>query len=185
MTCACCCALPIEGSQRQRPQSWTAVPCNRHQKVEFAPATTRPKQRNGSKVHAAVDMLSHLLAFHVTAADEQDREQVEELSQAVQAATGHSVEVAFVDQDYTGQSAAAQAAKHDIDLLVLKHTQAKKGFVLLPRCWVVERSFGWIARFRRLARDCERLGRTVAGLHYVAFACLMLAKTVSLLATGS
>jgi transposase len=99
--------------------------------------------------------------------------------------TGDTVEVAFVDQGYTGEEAAAQAQKHDIDLLVVKHTEAKKGFVLLPRRWVVERSFGWAARFRRLARDYERLAETLAGLHYVAFVRLMLSKTISLFASGS
>lgn len=59
-------------------------------------------------------------------------------------------------------------------LAVVKLPQAKRGFVLLPRRWVVERSFAWVARFRRLARDYERLPATVAGLHLVAFACLML-----------
>ena len=53
---------------------------------------------------------------------------------------------------------------------------AKRGFVLLPRRWVVERSFAWAARFRRLARDYERLDTTLKGFHYVAFACLMIAN---------
>jgi len=143
------------------------------------------KRRKGSKVHLAVDTLGHLLTLHVTAADEQDRAQVEQLAQAVQQVTGDTVEVAFVDQGYTGDNAASQAARHGIDLLVVKHTEAKRGFVLLPRRWVVERSFGWAARFRRLARDYERLTQTLAGLHYVAFACLMLSKTISLFTTGS
>jgi transposase len=143
------------------------------------------KRRKGSKVHLAVDTLGHLLALHVTAADEQDRAQVDQLAQAVQEVTGDTVEVAFVDQGYTGEEAATQAQKHGIDLLVVKHTEAKKGFVLLPRRWVVERSFGWAARFRRLARDYERLADTLAGLHYVAFVCLMLSKTVSGFASGS
>jgi transposase len=111
--------------------------------------------------------------------------QVDQLAQAVQEVTGDTVEVAFVDQGYTGEEAATQAQKHGIDLLVVKHTEAKKGFVLLPRRWVVERSFGWAARFRRLARNYERLADTLAGLHYVAFVCLMLSKTVSVFASGS
>jgi transposase len=143
------------------------------------------KRRKGSKVHLAVDTLGHLLTLHVTAADEQDRAQVDQLAQAVQEVTGDTVEVAFVDQGYTGEEAATQAQKQGIDLLVVKHTEAKKGFVLLPRRWVVERSFGWAARFRRLARDYERLADTLAGLHYVAFVCLMLSKTVSVFASGS
>lgn len=58
---------------------------------------------------------------------------------------------------------------------------AKKGFVLLPRRWVVERSIGWSVRFRRLARDYERLPETLAGLHFVVFAILMLVKAAGLL----
>ena len=136
------------------------------------------KRRKGSKVHAAVDTLGHLLALHVTAADEQDRAQVEKLAEAVQEITGDTIELAYVDQGYTGDNAAQAAEKHGVRLEVVKHTEAKRGFVLLPRRWVVERSFAWAARFRRLARDYERLGKTLAGLHYLAFAILMLANLV-------
>ncbi len=134
------------------------------------------KKRKGSKVHLAVDTLGHLLALHVTPANEQERAQVGELAAQVQEATGESVEVAYVDQGYTGKEPAQEAKAHGIQLEVVKHTEAKKGFVLLPRRWVVERSFAWSARFRRLARDYERLPATLAGLHFVAFACLMLTR---------
>jgi len=134
------------------------------------------KRRKGSKVHAAVDTLGHLLALHVTAADQQDRAQVEKLAEAVQEITGESIELAYVDQGYTGENAAEAAEKHGMRLEVVKHTEVKRGFVLLPRRWVVERSFAWAARFRRLARDYERLGEILAGLHYLAFAILMLAN---------
>ena len=59
-------------------------------------------------------------------------------------------------------------------LVVVKLEQARKGFVLLPRRRVVERSFAWAARFRRLARDYERLPSSLAGLHWLAFLTLML-----------
>jgi transposase len=134
------------------------------------------KRRKGSKVHAAVDTLGHLLALHVTAADEQDRAQVDKLAEAVQEITGESIELAYVDQGYTGENAEQAAAKHGVRLEVVKHTEVKRGFVLLPRRWVVERSFAWVARFRRLARDYERLAKTLAALHYLAFAILMLAN---------
>lgn len=135
------------------------------------------KRRKGSKVHAAVDTLGHLLAVKVTPANEQDRAQVKELAQAVQAATGENVTLAYVDQGYTGEQPAADAAQLGMKLEVIKHHEAKKGFVLLPRRWVVERSFAWAARFRRLARDYERLASTMAGYHWVAFAILMLQST--------
>lgn len=132
------------------------------------------KRKKGAKVHMAVDTLGHLLALHVTAANEQDRDQVAQLAQAVQQASHEQVELAYVDQGYTGQASAQAAKEHGIALEVVKLPEAKRGFVLLPRRWVVERSFGWAARFRRLARDYERLPQTLAALHFLAFAFLML-----------
>jgi transposase len=139
------------------------------------------KRTKGSKVHAAVDTLGHLLALHATPADEQDRAQVGALAEAVQAATGQTVEVAFVDQGYTGAQAEADAAAHGLRLEVVKLPEAKRGFVLLPRRWVVERGFAWMSRFRRLARDYERLRTTLEGFHYVAFALLALHKVLPVL----
>src|ERR1700731_1147652 len=75
------------------------------------------KRRKGSKVHVAVDTLGHLLALTVT----------------------------VVDQGYTGENAAEAAKQHGLRLEVVKHPEAKRGFVLLPRRWVVERSFAWAA----------------------------------------
>ncbi|HEY3854465.1 MAG TPA: IS5 family transposase [Verrucomicrobiae bacterium] len=132
------------------------------------------KKRKESKVHIAVDTLGHPLALAVTPANEQDRAQVGRLTQAVQAVVEKPVEVAFVDQGYTGDQPAQAAAGQGIQLLVVKHPQAKRGFVLLPRRWVVERSFAWAARFRRLARDYERLATTFASYHWLAFITLML-----------
>jgi transposase len=143
------------------------------------------KRRTGSKVHLAVDTLGHLLALLVTPADAQDRAQVAALAAQVQAATGEMVEVAFVDQGYTGPNPAEAAAAHGIRLEVVKLPEAKRGFVLLPRRWVVERSNAWMARFRRLARDYERLPQTLAGLHFLAFAILLLARFVTLMAQSA
>lgn len=140
------------------------------------------KRRKGNKVHLAVDTLGHLLALYVTAADQQDRAQVAELAKRVQEETGETVEVAFVDQGYTGDNAADAAAEHGIKLEVVKLPTVKRGFVLLPRRWVVERSFGWMSRFRRLARDYERLPETLAGLHYLAFVILMLKNVAEVFA---
>jgi len=139
------------------------------------------KQRKGSKVHVAVDTLGHLLAVVVTPANAQERAQVAALAAAVQAATGDLVEVAFVDQGYTGDQPAADAAAQGIRLEVVKLPAAKRGFVLLPRRWVVERSFAWLARFRRLARDYERLAETLTVFHLLAFAMLMLTRFVTLM----
>ena len=139
------------------------------------------KRRKGSKVHIAVDTLGHLLALTTTPADAQDRAQVADLCRRVQQVTDDSVEVAFVDQGYTGSTPAADAEAHGIRLEVVKLPEAKRGFVLLPRRWVVERAFAWKSRFRRLVRDYERRLSVLAGLHLVAFACLELTRAAPLL----
>jgi len=119
------------------------------------------KRRKGSKVHAAVDTLGHLLALHVTSADAQDRAQVDALAAAVQEVTGDTVEIAYVDQGYTGQDSADAAQAHGIRLEVVKLPAAKHGFVLLPKRWVVERFFAWINRNLRWSRPFGQFGGRV------------------------
>ena len=123
-----------------------------------------------------------MLAAHVTPANEQERAQVKELAEAVQEVTQNSVEVGFVDQGYTGDDPKNDAKDFGIKLIVVKLSEAKKGFVLLPRRWVVERSFAWTSRFRRLARDFERTPETFRSLHFLAFAILMLHNFVKTIA---
>ena len=102
----------------------------------------------------------------------------------MQEATGITVGLGWADQGYTGEEPAEAAAERGIELVVVRLLGTRKGFVLLPRRWVVERSFAWATRFRRLAKDYERLPTTVAGLHFVAFACLILHK-LALLAVAN
>ena len=140
------------------------------------------KRKKGSKIHIAVDTLGLLLAVHVTPANEQERAQVKKLAEDVQEVTQNSVEVAFVDQGYSGEDPKNDAKAAGIELMVVKLPEAKKGFVLLPKRWIVERSFAWTARFRRLARDFERTPETFRTLHFLAFAILMLQTFVKTIA---
>ena len=103
----------------------------------------------------------------------------------MQEVTGENVEAAFADQGYTGDAAEAAAAENGIRLIIVRLSEAKQGFVLLPRRWVVERSFGWLARFRRLARDWERLPELLAGFHLIAFGTIMLSRLAALQALSS
>ena len=139
------------------------------------------KRKRGSKLHMAVDTLGHLLALHVTPANVDDRAEVGKLADAVQEATAEAVELIYVDQGYTGAKPAEAAAQHGIELCVVKLAEAKKGFVLLPKRWVVERSFAWMTRCRRLVKDYERYASTLAGFHVVAFVCLMLKRAAHLI----
>lgn len=99
------------------------------------------KRKRGSKLHLAVDTLCHLLALHVTPANVDDRAEVGRLAQAIQEATGESVTLAYIDQGYTGAKSIVAAKQQGIALEVAKPPGAKRGFVLLPRRWVVERYF--------------------------------------------
>lgn len=111
------------------------------------PVASYRKRKKGSKVHLALGPLGHLPALHATPANGQDRAQTDKLAAAVQDATGERVET-------------AEAEAHAMRLIVVKTPEARRGFVLLPRRWGVERSFAWTARFRRLVRDYERLPET-------------------------
>ena len=142
------------------------------------------KRKRGSKLHLAVDTQGDPVAMHVTPADADDRGEVDRLAGAVQAETDGSVEVAFVDQGYSGPKPAAAAKAHGIDLEVVRLPEAKRGFVLLPRRWVAERSFAWATRCRRLVKDYEGYASTLAGFHLVAFVCLML-RQIAQLASSS
>src|SRR5579883_3192810 len=130
------------------------------------------KRKRGSKVHMAVDTLGHLLALHVTPANHDDRAEVGRLAEAIQIATDQNVELSY--QGYTGERPAAAAQDHGIALEVVKLPAAKRSFVLLPRRWVVEKSFAWATRCRRLVKDYERYAETLAGFHVIAFVGYML-----------
>ena len=110
----------------------------------------------------AVDTLGPLWAVHVTAANEQDRHQVEALVVQVPDATGDAVAGAFVDQGDKGAQAVQEAEAPHRRLEVVKLSEAKKGMVLLPKRWVVERGNAWPARFRYLARDYAQVAETLA-----------------------
>jgi transposase len=140
------------------------------------------KRRRGAKVHRAVETLGHLWALPGTAADAQARSQVTTLAATVHEVTGgDAVEVTFVDQGYTGAQAAEDAQAQPRRLAVVKLPETKKGVVLLPRRWVVERSNARAARLRRLARDDARWTETLAGWHCVACAILRLKRFVELI----
>jgi len=134
------------------------------------------KAKKGSKLHAVVDTLGNLMALCVTAGKVDDRKPVEDLCEQVQALSGENVRVMFADQGYMGEAVTDDAEFQGIDLLVVNRPEGARGFVLLPRRWVVERSFAWVTRFRRLVRDYERLPEVFAGLHFAVFGILMAAK---------
>jgi transposase len=143
------------------------------------------KRRKGTKMHLAVDTLGYSLAMESSPADEQDRTHAAPLIEKMQDATGGSIEIAYADQAYSGQDTAQAVAEKGVVLVIVKREKNQKGFVVLPKRWVVERSFGWIARCRRLLRDFERLADVLTGLHRVAFVGVMLHQITQWIGNGA
>jgi len=114
------------------------------------------KKVKGRKRHIAVDTLGLPIACQVTPADVQDRDALPPLLEEVHQKSPW-VELAFVDGGYSGdetQRAAFEASR--IKVTVVKRSdRAVKGFVVLPKRWIVERTLGWLNRSRRLAKDFE------------------------------
>ncbi len=114
------------------------------------------KKVKGRKRHLAVDTLGLPIKCQVTTADVQDRDALATLLKSVSAKSPW-VKLAFVDGGYAGdetERAAYEASR--IRLSVVKRTDREvKGFIVLPKRWIVERTFGWVNRARRLAKDFE------------------------------
>ena len=108
--------------------SWTAARCRAHPRSGGRAGYDGYKKKNGSKVHIAVDTLGNLLALKATAASEQERAQVADLARQVQEQTNGAVEIAWVDQGYTGKKPAAAAAAHEIELVVVKREGSEERF---------------------------------------------------------
>ena len=134
------------------------------------------KRRKGSKAHIAVDTPGNLLSVCISPANEQDRSHLETVLAAAQETCAETLQVTWADQGYTGAETAAAAERQGIELLLVKRPTDAKGFVLLPRRWVVERTLGWQARFRRLSRDYERLASSLQQLHFLVTTVLLGAR---------
>ena len=177
--------LLVRAAAGRRPQPSTAIVDSRtlRSPVESgARAGVDGNQRvRGSKVHAVVETMGTLLAVAVTPANEAERREISALAQRVQEVRGETVEGLDADAAYTGEVTAAAAQEQGMRLVVVQRPEGSHGLVLLANRWVVERSFAWVSRFRRLARDYERLPATLAGLHFAAFICLLLPKLLGLI----
>jgi transposase len=133
------------------------------------------KKVTGRKRHILVDTLGLLLSVVVHPADIQDRDGVSEVLRQARRSFPF-IERIFADAGYQGPRAAQAAADTGSwTLEIVKRTEAHQ-FVVLPKRWIVERTFAWTTRYRRLARDFERYARTVAAFFRLAMIRLMLRR---------
>ena len=131
-------------------------------------ATMRAKKIKGKKRHIGVDTLGLMHALAVLPANYQDRD-VAPILLKTATARMPTLQRAVADGGYQGKATAdAVEAEAGIPLEIVKRSDAAKGFYVLPKRWIVERTFGWLGRCRRLAKDFENLTRTHAAFVILA-----------------
>lgn len=133
------------------------------------------KKIKGRKRHIAVDTDGHLLMLNLTTADIQDAAGAELIVKAIRKRWPW-LKHFFADGAYDRGKLASLAAYQGFTLEVVRKMADQKGFQLLPRRWVVERTFGWMMRWRRLVRDYERRCDVSGGMTYLAMGALMLRR---------
>ena len=132
---------------------------------------------NGRKRHIAVDTLGLLLAVVVTAADVGDRDGARLLAGELQRGRFPRLVRLWADQGYRGPELAAYLWQigHWV-LEVVRRQAGQQGFVVIPKRWIVERTFGWLNRYRRLSKDYEELPETSEVMILIAMTHLMLQR---------
>lgn len=124
-----------------------------------------------------VDVLGLIIAVVVHAADVQDRDGAELLFQKVKDDRQLSrLQLIWADGGYAGKAVAWLAQQCQWLIAIVKRSDDMQGFVVLPRRWVVERTFGWLGRYRRLSKDYEYLVSSSEAMVYVAMIRLMLRR---------
>ena len=135
------------------------------------------KKVKGRKRHIIVDTLGLLLSVSVHSASIQDRDGAKGIMEPLFTEFG-SVKRIWADWGYSGSLAEWVKESAACVLEIVSRPADAEGFVVLPRRWVVERTFAWLGRFRRMSKDYERLGSTSERLIEIAMIHLMLKRLV-------
>lgn len=130
------------------------------------------KKVNGRKRHIVTDTMGLLLAVIVHEASRSDRESAYAVLAKVRMRFKR-IAIIFADQGYTGALLALVKTRLHITLTIVKRIEVR-AFHLLPRRWVVERTFGWFGFYRRLAKDYERYPAHSEAFVYIAMSNIML-----------
>jgi len=133
------------------------------------------KKINGRKRHILTDTDGRLLAIEVHAADIQDRDGAKGVLKRSRARFPF-VELAYADGGYAGRLVRWAKERTHIDLEVVKRTAGQAGFAVIPRRWVVERTFAWIVKNRRFVRDYEQLTAVAETLITIAAAATLIRR---------
>lgn len=133
------------------------------------------KKINGRKRHILVDTLGLLLKVVVHPASAQDRDGGRMLLETV---VGHMprLQRIWADGAYAGQLVEWASTSLGATLEIVKRSDDVRGFKVLPRRWVVERTFGWLGRYRRLSKDYEKTTASSETFIYASMTRLMLRR---------
>lgn len=135
------------------------------------------KHIKGTKRHILVDTLGLLITVIVHSAAVQDYHGAKRVfEQAKKLEQTEHLKLIWADGIYDRGGAVEAAAACGWQLVVVKRTDDQKGFVVLPRRWVVERTFSWLMHNRRLVRDYERLAQNMEGFIYMSMCRLLLKR---------
>lgn len=134
------------------------------------------KKINGRKRHILVDVLGLILAVVVHSAGVQDRDGARLVFKEISEENFPRLDLVWADSAYAGELVEEVEAQKDFQLEIIKRSDDVKGFVLLPKRWMVERTFGWLTRCRRLCKDYERTTSSAEGFVYAAMTRLMLRR---------
>jgi putative transposase len=127
----------------------------------------------GRKRHICVDTLGLILAVVVTAASVQDRDGGEDVLIQMKGLF-HRLKLIWADGGYAGQFVALAKKRFKRVVEIVKRSDDMEGFVVLPKRWIVERTFGWFSKYRRLSKDYEVLPQNSVAMIHLAMINLML-----------
>ena len=135
------------------------------------------KRIKGRKRHIVVDTLGLLLGIEITAADVPERDGAQTLLSDVLSWCSW-LRLLWVDGGYSGPNFAqwVKTIRSKLDVEVVKRSDDLQGFHILPRRWIVERTFGWFMRHRRLVRDYEKTESSAAAWAYIAMIRIQLRR---------
>lgn len=133
------------------------------------------KKVKGRKRHVLVDMTGVIIALSISVGSVQDRDG---LGALLESAAAHypTMEKVLVDGAYNGKAVAAASKASGIAVEVVKRNDSIKGFVPVHKRWIVERTFGWLNRFRRLSKDYERTIVSSAGMVRVSMVAILMRR---------
>jgi len=135
------------------------------------------KKIKGRKRHILVDTVGQLIEVVVHAADIQDRDGAKLVFEQLSQTTKDALRKLWADGGYAGALVAWVKDNLDAILEIVKRDPGQTGFQLLPRRWVVERTFAWLGRYRRLSKDYEQLIESSETMIYLASIHIMLKRT--------